>query len=200
LEYVEGGCNLTRKERSSFPEEEKVEQEEIAQAEAEGAEEVESLKKALAEEKDKAEKYLTNWQRSQADFVNYKRRIEQERAEVVNYANSALILSVLPVVDDLERALASVSDELAESTWVEGIRHIYRKLQGALESQGVSVIEAEGKDFDPNFHEAVMVVEGEEGKVMGETLKGYKLRNRVIRPSKVMVGKGSEPPSNNEHE
>jgi molecular chaperone GrpE len=191
---------LTRKERSSFPDEEKVEQGEVAQAEAEATEEIESLKKALAEEKDKAEKYLTNWQRAQADFVNYKRRIEQERGEVVNYANSALILSILPVVDDLERALASVPDELAGSKWVEGVRHIYRKLLGALETQGVSVIEAEGKDFDPNFHEAVMMAEGEEGKVIGETQKGYKLHNRVIRPSKVMVGKGSEPPSNNERE
>ncbi len=191
---------MTRKERSSFPDEEKVKPGEVAQVEAEATEEVESLKKALAEEKEKAEKYLSNWQRAQADFVNYKRRIEQERAEVVNYANSAFILGILPIVDDLERALASVPDELAESTWVEGIRHIYRKLQGALESQGVSVIEAEGKDFDPNFHEAVMMVEGEEGKVIGETLKGYKLHNRVIRPSKVMVGKGSEPPSNNENE
>ncbi len=190
---------MPKKEHGSFPEEEKVEQGEVAQAEAEGVEEVESLKKALAEEKDKADKYLANWQRAQADFVNYKRRIEQERAEVVSYANSALILSLLPVVDDLERALASVPDEFAESTWVEGMRHIYRKLQGVLESQGVSVIEAEGKDFDPNFHEAVMMVEGEEGKVIGETQKGYKLRNRVIRPSIVMVGKGSEPPSNNEH-
>lgn len=191
---------MTRKERGSLPDEEKAEPEEVAQAEAEATEEVESLKKALAEEKDKAEKYLANWQRAQADFINYKRRSEQERAEVVNYANSALILSILPVVDDLERALASVPDEFAESTLVEGIRHIYRKLQGALEAQGVSVIEAEGKDFDPNFHEAVMMVEGEEGKVIGETQKGYKLRNRVVRPSKVMVGKGSEPPGNNEHE
>jgi molecular chaperone GrpE len=188
---------LAKKERGSFQDEEKVEQGEVAQAEAKQAEDIESVRKALAEENEKSEKYLANWQRAQADFINYKRRGEQERAEVVNYANSTLILNVLPVLDDLERALASVPEEFAESPWVGGIRHIYRKLQAVLEAQGVSVIEAEGKDFDPNFHEAVMAVEGEEGKVIEETQKGYKLRNRVIRPTKVKVGRGSESPSNN---
>jgi len=186
---------LAKKERGSFPDEGKLEQGEVAQAEVEGTEEIESLKKALAEEKEKSEKYLANWQRAQADFINFKRRNEQERAEVVNYANSTLILNTLPVLDDLERALGNVPDELAESPWVDGIRHIYRKLQAVLEAQGISVIEAEGKDFDPNFHEAVMSVEGEDGKVIEETQKGYKLRNRVIRPTKVKVGKGSESPN-----
>jgi molecular chaperone GrpE len=188
---------LTKKEKSFSQGEEKVEQGEVEQAEVEQPEEMESVKKALAEEEEKSEKYLTNWQRAQADFVNYKRRSEQERADVVNYANSTLILNMLPVLDDLERALGDVPDELAKSSWVDGIRHIYRKLQALLEAQGISVIEAEGKDFDPNFHEAVMSVEGEEGKVIEETQKGYILRNRVIRPSRVKVGKGSESPGNN---
>ena len=182
---------MTKKEKSSSEGEEMVEQGEVEQAEVEQPEEIESVKKALAEEKEKSEKYLANWQRAQADFINYKRRSEQERAEVVNYANSTLILNMLPVLDDLERALGNVLDELAESSWVDGIRHIYRKLQAVLDAQGVSVIEAEGKDFDPNFHEAVMSVEGEEGKVIEETQKGYKLRNRVIRPTKVKVGEGA---------
>ena len=163
----------------------------------EEAGDVESLKKALEEEKEKTEKYLANWQRALADFINYKRRSEQERAESANFSNLTLIMSLLPVLDDFERALASVQEELAESSWVDGIKHIYRKLKAVLEALGVSMIEAEGKDFDPNFHEAVMSVEGEEGKVIEETQKGYKLRNRVIRPTKVKVGKGSESPSNN---
>ena len=188
---------MAKKQRDSFPDKEDVEQGEVAQAEVEVSDEIESLKKALADEKEKSEKYLANWQRAQADFVNFKRRNEQERAEVVNYANSTLISNVLPVLDDLERALASVPAEFAESPWVGGIRHIYRKLLSVLEAHGVSAIEAEGKDFDPNFHEAVMSVEGDEGKVVEETQKGYKLRNRVIRPTKVKVGKGSEPQSDN---
>jgi molecular chaperone GrpE len=191
---------LTKREKSFSQDEERVEQGEAEQIEAEQPEEIESVKKALAEEKEKAEKYLANWQRAQADFINYKRRGEQERAEVVNYANSTLILNVLPVLDDLERALASVPEEFAESPWVDGIRHIYRKLKGVLESHGVSAIEAEGKDFDPNLHEAVMTVEGEEGKVIEELQKGYKLRSRIIRPTKVKVGKGSESPSNEDND
>lgn len=189
---------MTGREKSFSQDEEKGEAEQIEVVEQ--PEGVESLQKALAEEKEKAEKYLANWQRAQADFLNFKRRNEQERAEVVNYANSTLILNILPVVDDLERALRGVPDELAESPWVDGIRHIYRKLKGVLESHGVSAIEAEGKDFDPNFHEAVMTVEGEEGKVIEELQKGYKLRSRVIRPTKVKVGKGSESPEDNEQE
>jgi len=185
---------LTKKEKSFSHDEEKVEQGEVEQAEVEQPEEIESAKKALAEEREKSEKYLANWQRAQADFINYKRRSEQERAEVVNYASSNLILNVLPVLDDLERALASVPDELADSPWLDGVKHIYRKLQAVLEAQGISVIEAEGKDFNPNFHEAVMAVEGEEGKVVEEISKGYKLRDRVIRPTKVKVGRGSESP------
>jgi molecular chaperone GrpE len=156
----------------------------------EEAGDVESLKKALDEEKEKAEKYLANWQRAQADFVNYKRRTEQERAEAAQFSNSTLILSLLPVLDDFERALGSVPAELAESPWVEGVNHIYRKMKAILESQGISAIEAEGKDFDPHFHEAVMTVEGDEGKVIEEISKGYKFGERVLRPSMVKVGKG----------
>jgi molecular chaperone GrpE len=190
---------LARKEQGSYPDEEKVEEEETARPEVEGIEEIESLKKALAEAKEKSEKYLANWQRAQADFINFKKRSEQERADTINYANSTLILNLLPILDDLERALANVPDELAESPWVDGVRHICRKLQAILQAQGVSVIEAEGKNFDPNVHEAVMAVEGEEGKVIEEIQKGYKLRNRVIRPTRVAVGKGSRSPSNNEN-
>ena len=175
---------MPKKERDSSEETEKVESEEI-----EEAENIEAIKKTLAEEKEKAGKYLANWQRAQADFINYKRRSEQERAEQASFANSALILNLLPVIDDLERALGHVSEELAESSWVDGIRHIHRKLKAVLEAQGLSVIEAEGKDFDPNLHEAVMCVEGEDGKVIGELEKGYKLRDHVLRPTKVKVGK-----------
>ncbi len=164
-------------------------QEGVDRAEVEEAEDLESLKKALEEAKEKAEKYLANWQRAEADFVNYKRRSEQERGEMASFANATLITDLLPVLDDLERALENVSDDFDGPTWVEGIRLIYRKLKAVLEAQGLLGIEAEGKDFDPNVHEAVMCVEGEEGKVCEEIQKGYKLRDRLLRPSKVKVGK-----------
>lgn len=173
-----------------------AEEEEVSaaeeKAEAELPEDAESLKALIAEEREKAEKYLANWQRAQADFINFKRRTEQEREEAAKFANSMLILNVLPVVDDLERALDSVSTKLAGLTWVDGIRLIYRKLRAVLDAQGLTEIEAEGKEFDPNLHEAVMYGEGEEGKVIEELQKGYKLYDRVIRPSMVKVGKAKE--------
>jgi len=156
------------------------------------AEDIESLKQALEEEKEKAEKYLANWQRSEADLSNYKRRVEQEKAELSEYANAELIKSLLPVVDDLERALSNVPCGQEDISWIEGIRLIYKKLLGILEAQGVVQIPCEGEIFNPNIHEAVMCVPGEEGKVVEETQKGYTLRDRVLRPSMCKVGKSTE--------
>ena len=156
------------------------------------AEDVETLEQALVEEKEKAEKYLTNWQRCQADFVNYKQRTEQEKRETIDFANSALISKLLPVMDDLERAFASIPAELDDSSWTEGIKLIYNKLKANLEAQGITAIEAKGEFFDPHLHEAVMQQEGEDGVVIEETQKGYKFKEKVIRPSLVIVGKGKE--------
>jgi molecular chaperone GrpE len=148
-----------------------------------------SLRKELGEAKEQAERHLANWQRAEADFVNYKRRSEQEKAETVNLANAMLIKDLLPVLDDLERALDSVSDDSEPASWLEGVRLIYRKLRGVLEDRGLCHVECIGEDFDPSVHEAVMCVEGEEGKVCEEVQRGYKLGDRLLRPSKVTVGK-----------
>jgi molecular chaperone GrpE len=155
-------------------------------------EDIEALKQALAEEKAKAEANLAGWQRAQADFVNYKRRAEQEKEEISQFANSILILNLLPVLDDWERALASIPEDQADLGWVEGVRLIERKLRGTLEALGLSPIEAVGQPFDPNLHEAAMQGKGEEGIVVGELRKGYKFRDRVIRPTKVVVGNGEK--------
>ncbi len=151
---------------------------------------IEILKEALAEEKTKAESYLNSWQRAQADFINYKRRSEQEKEETSKFANSVLILNLLPILDDLERALSSIPPRLAKLSWVEGIRLIERKFHTILEAQGVTPIRAKGKPFDPNLHEAAMQGQGKEGVVVRELQRGYKLRDRVIRPAKVAVGSG----------
>ena len=155
-------------------------------------ESIEALKKALTEEKGKTEGYLANWQRAQADFINYKRRTEQEQGEVIKFANTALMSSLLPILDDLERAFTSIPSHLAQLTWADGIRLIERKLQATLEAQGLSAIKALGEPFDPNFHEATMHGKGKEGIVIEEIQKGYKLYDRVIRPSMVIVGNGEE--------
>lgn len=152
------------------------------------AEDIQSLREQIIEEKQKADNYLANWQRAQADFSNYKRRTEQEKIEQTKFSNAMLILNLLPVIDDLERALNTVPTALAGLTWFDGLRLIYRKLLSLLENQGLQVLEAEGKDFDPNLHEAIQHVEGEDGKVVQVFQKGYKLHDRVIRPAMVTVG------------
>ncbi len=149
-----------------------------------------TLEEQLANAKEDAQKYLGNWQRAEADFQNYKRRVEQERSESRRFASAALIINVLPIVDDLERALGSLDARLAGMTWFEGIALIHRKLLILLENNGVTPIQAEGQQFDPSLHEAVTHADGEEGKVLAEVQRGYKLHDRVLRPAMVVVGKG----------
>ena len=156
------------------------------------AEDIEVLKQALAEEKAKVEANLAGWQRAQADFINYKRRSEQEKEEISKFANAALMLNLLPILDDLERALVSIPPKLVGFTWVEGISLIERKLRASLEVQGLSQIKALGEPFDPNLHEAAMYAKGKEGIVIEELQTGYKLHDRVIRPTMVVVGNGEE--------
>ena len=155
-------------------------------------EDIESLKKALAETKAEAEANLAGWQRAQADLINYKRRNEQEKEEIGKFANSVLMLNLLPILDDMERAFASVPSHLVKLSWVEGIRLIKHKLWASLEAQGLSQIKAQGEPFDPNLHEAAMHGKGKEGMVIEELQKGYKLHDRVIRPAMVVVGNGEE--------
>jgi molecular chaperone GrpE len=152
--------------------------------------EIKELRRSLAEEKEKAEKNMANWQRTQADLVNFRRQAVQEKEDLAKFANSALILKILPFLDDMERAIASAPPELAENKWVVGVKLIGHKLMTILEGQGVSAIKAEGEKFDPNLHEAVRQDTGEDGVILAEVEKGYKLKDRVIRPSKVVVGNG----------
>ncbi len=135
-------------------------------------------------------RYLDNWRRAEADLQNLKRRTEQERAESSRYAGASLMINLLPIVDDFERAFQSLDPHVAGMTWFDGVRLIYRKLLVLLESAGVQPIKAEGETFDPQFHEAVAHVEGEENKVISEVQRGYLLHDRVLRPAMVVVGKG----------
>lgn len=155
-------------------------------------EDIESLKQALTEEQAKAEANLAGWQRAQADFINFKRRNEQEREEFARFANASLMLELLPVIDDLERALEHVPAKFASTAWVDGVKLIYRKFKATLESQGLTQIEALGKPFDPNLHEAARQDKGEAGIVIEEIRKGYQLHDKVIRPTTVVVGNGED--------
>jgi molecular chaperone GrpE len=155
-------------------------------------EDIEALRQALAEEQEKAEKYLANWQRSQADLENYIKRAEQEKSELAECANRILILDLLPILDDFERAFVSLPVEFDEQNWTEGVKLIYNKAKAVLETQGLAEIRAKGECFDPCWHEAAGHLEGEEGIVVEEIRKGYKFRDKLLRPSMVMVGKGNK--------
>jgi len=155
-----------------------------------GPEDASRLKALLDEEREKAQSYMQSWQRAAADYQNFKRRVEEERSETARFANASLIINLLPLIDDLERALHNVDIALAGLTWVDGIRLIYRKFQAVLEMAGVAEIEADGQMFDPAVHEAVAQVPGEEGKIISVAQRGYRLGDRVIRPAMVIVGAG----------
>ena len=168
---------------------------EEALAEAEPAEEVDelvALRQELEEQKAKAAEYLDGWQRARAEFANYKKRIEKEQEDMIKSANGAFITRLLPVMDDFERAFQTLPLDLMGMTWLEGIALIQRKLQMLLELEGVTVIETEGHMFDPTLHQAVTHEESEEreeGQIIGEVQKGYKMGDRVLRPSLVRVAK-----------
>ena len=150
------------------------------------------LKARIARLEKESAEHRDNWLRATADYKNFKRRADQERSELIRSASAGVVLKLLPVVDDMERAISSVPPEVTATPWYEGIKLIAQKLQTVLESEGVTPIEALGKDFDPNMHEAIIYEaagSGQEGKVVAELQKGYKLRDKVLRPTMVKVGK-----------
>ncbi|HET7685531.1 MAG TPA: nucleotide exchange factor GrpE [Candidatus Limnocylindria bacterium] len=152
-------------------------------------EQLERVTRELEETKARADEATYNWQRSAADFANYKRRTDEERAAVAQLGATALIGRLLSVLDDFDRALASVPPDAHEG-WVEGVRLVERKLRGVLEAEGVSPIEALGEPFDPNLHEAVVhepTADHPDNTVIEELQRGYRLGDRVLRPSMVKV-------------
>ncbi len=129
------------------------------------------------------EKYM----RLMADFQNYKRRTEKEKAEVFSYANEKIVTELLSVLDNFERALAQ---ESADEKYAEGMELIFRQMSDVLTKAGLAEIDAVGKEFDPNFHHAVMTDDNadfESGQVTAVLQKGYTLHDKVIRPAMVRV-------------
>ncbi|WP_232463332.1 nucleotide exchange factor GrpE [Tumebacillus avium] len=136
-----------------------------------------------------AEDYKTRYLRAQADFDNFRRRSRQEKDEFAAYANVKLIEELLPVLDTFEMAMKSTA-ETDVKTLLTGIEMVYRQLTGALEKEGLTAIEAVGQPFDPNLHEGIMQVASDEhpaNTVVQELRKGYKVKDKVVRPSMVQV-------------
>lgn len=151
--------------------------------------EVEALQKRVDEAETKAAQNLDGWQRSVAEFQNYKKRIDRDRESDKAIMKGDLIRRFLPVLDDLERALQNRPEG---DSWAEGIELIKRKIQNILDAEGLKRIEAEGAMFDPNFHEAISFepADGtESGRVIGVVQNGYMLGDRVVRPAQVRVAR-----------
>jgi molecular chaperone GrpE len=169
-----------------------------ASQEAEAALTGVSWEERLREEQARAEQYLTNWQRAQADLANVRRRSQQDREEYVKRANEELIRDLLPVLDSFDRALASVPADVRGTTWADGIIAVERQLRMGLLRHGVTPIEAQGQKFDPTQHEAITLKESAEhndDEITAELQRGYKLHDRVIRPTLVEVARNSGQPS-----
>ena len=149
-----------------------------------------NLEAELAQARAQANEYLDQWRRTAADFSNYRKRIEREREEVGRLSSALLMGKLLPVLDDLERAMATLPADLQRFTWIEGISLIQRKLELTLESEGLKPIEAVGQPFDPERHEAVLREETTaypDGQVIAELQRGYLLSGRLLRPALVKV-------------
>jgi molecular chaperone GrpE len=152
---------------------------------------IDELTSQLAAASKQADEYLSALQRERAEFLNFKRRTAEERVRDLGLAGDDLIRKVLAVSDDFDRAIDARPAELADNAWAEGIAAIDRKLGALLESEGVSPIDAApGRPFDPREHDAIANVPGTgrpEGEIVDELRRGYRLRDRVLRPALVAV-------------
>ena len=183
----EGGCSCENAEENGVPEESDVA--------AEEAEEKETAKELFHHEKkdpkdEKIAELTDRLQRSMAEFDNFRKRTEKEKAAMYEIGAKDIIEKMLPVLDNFERGLTTVPEEEKESPFVQGMDKIYKQFVKTLEDIGVKPMDAAGKPFDPNFHNAVMHVEDEElgDNIVAEELqKGYTYRGSVVRPAMVKV-------------
>jgi molecular chaperone GrpE len=166
---------------------------------------LDELRGQLAAAQQEAAENKQGWQRAAADFANYRRRTEEDREQMLGLANEALLAKTLAIVDDFDRAIANVPAELQGNSWVEGVVAIDRKFDALLASEGLTPIEAVGKPFDPHEHEAVLREERADvadNTVVAELQRGYRIRDRVLRPAMVAVAKhpdGADASTGNTH-
>jgi molecular chaperone GrpE len=151
---------------------------------------IEALEEQISELKQEVETNLQGWQRSRAEFTNYKRRTQKELTEARERGALDALSQILPVIDDFERALDNIPDDLEDHPWVSGTSLILKKFDKVLENYNVEEVDPVGEEFDPNYHEAVMREDSddyESGIVTATLQKGYKSGERVLRPALVRV-------------
>jgi molecular chaperone GrpE len=185
------------------PEEQAQEVEQVEDTAAEAgaeaapaAEALESLQKELDEARAKEAEYLDGWQRARAELANARKRFQKEQQQSYANAKADVLVRLLPIVDDFERAFETLPEDLSSQPWIEGVRLIQQKAQGLLAQEGVEPIDAVGQEFDPFRHQAVTHEPSSEvpaGEVIAEMQLGYRMGDRVLRPSMVRVSSGPLP-------
>lgn len=145
----------------------------------------------LKELEAKIAEFTAGWQRTQADFLNYKKQVSEERADLITSANADLIYEILPVLDNFKLAADHMPKELSDNNWAQGIKQVERQLELILQNESLERIKTVGEQFDPNLHEAIEHIESDkpENEVVSEILPGYILNSQVLRPAKVKVSK-----------
>jgi molecular chaperone GrpE len=154
-----------------------------------------ALEQQLAKAQESHRYATEQWKRCEADLQNYRKRIEKERAEWIQSSLAALVRSLLPVLDDLDRAFQTLPPTLSQLTWTDGLALVDRKLVVTLEQQGLKEIDALGKPFDPARHQGLSEGESKglpDGSVMAVLQKGYLFNDRVLRPALVQISRRSQ--------
>jgi len=150
------------------------------------------LQNKAEEAEKKAREYFEGWQRERADFLNYRKRIERETAQLHQNLTGQILKKYLVILDDLERALKNRPEKGEGAAWSQGVELVLRKLNNILDAEGVKEIPAEGAMFDPTFHEAISHEDSpdhESGQVIEVVQKGYTINERVLRPALVRVAR-----------
>jgi len=150
-------------------------------------ERLDQIKEELTTVTEEKDKYLNKLKRMKADFVNYRNRSKKEKGRIESRTKMDFINSILPVIDNFERALKSVEED---SEFLSGVQMIYKQLLDVLKKEGLEIIDTEGQEFDPEYHEAIMQLETDEyesGYIVEEVQRGYILEDKVVRPAMVKV-------------
>ena len=187
----EGAETFAKEQTNSGDSEQTAGQETDGKEEESGSQEKKGFFKKKKDPRDeKIEELTDRVKRQMAEFENFRKRTEKEKSTMYEMGARDMIEKILPIIDNFERGLATIPEDAKETPFAEGMEKIYKQLQKTMEDAGVKVIEAVGKEFDPNLHNAVMHVEDEslgENVVAEELLKGYTYRDSVVRHSMVKV-------------
>ena len=174
------------REKEEVKEESTMQNERTAAAE----ETIIGLQQELQNAQNQCKEYFEGWQRERADFMNYKKRVERDQAQLQQIITANIIKKFLVIVDDMERAIRNRPANAEQQEWWNGVDLIYRKLLSILESEGIQPIAAAGDSFDPNLHEAISHEESsavQSGQIIEVVQQGYRLGDRVVRPALVRV-------------